>query len=248
MIFSFFLKKIENLFVKIFANINKTNDKGVKMKKSKIFVSLFAVLGVAILSGCAMCNEPIKGDDSCIETSHNASAMVKPENISYSQPKIVPCTDVFKPNFEAGKERCVVIGTGNSLESATADAIARFMEKTNCDYIVGTTRVITVKTHPTYRFFATSNYTVKLSGIPVTLARLEKVLPPKKAPAPVVVAPSLTKDDVKTIVKQIIVEKPKAEKKCCPLGMIKLTDINVKVDAKAVAEDPAGLVFPAKKK
>ena len=213
------------------------------MKKSKIFVSLFAVLGVAILSGCAMCNEPIKGDDSCIETSHNASAMVKPENISYSQPKIAPCTDVFKPNFEAGKERCVVVGTGNSLESATADAISRFMEKTNCDYIVGTTRVITVKTHPTYRFFSTSNYTVKLSGIPVTLARLEKVLPPKKEAAP-----------VKQIIKQIIVEKPKAEKaekaekKCCPFGMVKLTDINIKVDAKAVAEDPAGLVFPAKKK
>lgn len=212
------------------------------MKICKILMCLAAALVVAILSGCAMCSEPIKGDKSCIEASHNADVLVKPENINFAQPKIVPCTDVFKPNFEARKERCVAIGTGNSLESATSDAISRFMEENDCDYIVGTTRVITVKTHPTFRFFTTSNYTVKLSGIPVSLVRLEKITPPPAA------ASQLSKDDVKLIVNQVIVDKSKDDKKCCPLGMIKLTDINVKVDAKAVTDDPAAFAFPVKKK
>jgi hypothetical protein len=226
-----------------------------KMKSNKIFISITGAIVATIFSGCAMCNDPIQNDKSCIEPSHDSSNIITPTNIDYTQPKIAPCTDVFKANFEAGKERVVVTGTGNSLEAATNDAIARFMEKANCDYIVGTTRIVTVKTHPTWRFFSTSNYTVKLSGIPVSLSRLEKVTPPK--PAPVVKVAPLTKDDVKQIIDQAIKQNnnkttviipKKEEKKCCPLGLVKLTDINIKVDAKAIAEDPAGLVFPAKKK
>ena len=222
------------------------------MNKCKMFVCLFGAAATAVaLTGCAMCSAPISGDDSCIEPSHIATVELNPENISYVQPKVAPCTDVFKPSFEAGLKRITVIGTGNSLDEATSDAIAKFMDKTECDYIVGTTRVITTKTHPTSRFIATTNYTVKLSGIPVTMSKVEKVLPPKPvvkpAPAPAP-APALTKNDIREIVREVVVVQPKPEKKCCPLGMVKLTDINIKLDAKAVAEDPAGLVFPAKKK
>ena len=229
------------------------------MNKSKMLLCLFgAAVTATTFTGCAMCNMPIKNDASCVEPSHIASTSLKPENIAYVLPQTAACTDVFKPSFEAGAKRVFATGTGTSLEEATADAIANFMEKTECDYIVGTTRVITTKTHPTYRFFATTNYTVRLAGIPVTMSKLEKVQAPKAekpnllkalTPAPAA-APSLTKDDVKKIIADALaaMPKPEAEKKCCPLGMVKLTDINVKVDAKAIAEDPAGLVFPAKKK
>ena len=220
------------------------------MNKCKMLVCLFgAAVTATVFTGCSMCNMPIQDDASCVEPSHITSIQLDPQNIAYAQPKVAPCTDVFKPSFEAGSKRVTVTGTGNSLDEATADAIAAFMEKTECDYIVGTTRVITTKTHPTYRFFATTNQTVKLSGIPVTMKKLEKLQPPKAEkkviPAP---APALSKDDVKKIIADALAAQPKPEKKCCPLGLVKLTDINVKVDAKAIAEDPAGLVFPAKKK
>ena len=221
------------------------------MNKSKMLLSLFgATVTATTFTGCAMCKMPIKDDASCIEPTHIASIKLNPENVTYVQPQIAPCTDVFKPSFEAGTKRVSVTGTGNSLEEATADAIATFMEKTECDYIVGTTRVITTKTHPTNRFIATTNYTVRLSGIPVTMSKLEKVQPPEvEKPAPAA-DPSLTEDDVKKIIADALaaMPQPEAEKKCCPLGMVKLTDINVKVNAKAIAEDPAGVVFPAKDK
>ena len=90
------------------------------MNKSKMLFCLFgAAVTATTFTGCAMCNMPIKDDASCIEPTNIASIKLNPENVTYVQPKTAPCTDVFKPSFEAGSKRVSVTGTGNSLEEAT---------------------------------------------------------------------------------------------------------------------------------
>ena len=54
--------------------------------------------------------------------------------------------------------------------------------------------------------------------------------------------------DIKEIVKAIPASAPApaVEHKCAPLGMLKLTDIDVQIKAKGATDDKAGVIFPAK--
>lgn len=203
----------------------------------KILTFVIAAAGAAIFSGCNMCSDPI--DISCEEASHISDKQLDPSSISYTAPKIVPTRDVFRPTFRAGTERKVAVGSGNSLEEATSDAIIKFKRENKCDYIVSVTREIVKRTHPTWRFFATTNYQVTIYGLPVYLDKLirEELPAEKEQPKAEETQPQLTKADIVTIIKE---ERQKSQ-----VGLLKLHDINVQINAKGTTNDKAGMVFPA---
>ena len=139
----------------------------------KILFSGAALAAVFVVTGCRMCSDPIYNDPTCIEDSHMRSVKVRPDAVHFTKPNLAASREVFRPVFRAGTKRVTVIGEGVERNIAHNDAIAKFLAQTNCDYIVAVTTIVVEKTHPTWRFFATSNYSVTLSGIPIYLDKLE---------------------------------------------------------------------------
>lgn len=215
----------------------------------KLLIVAVAAAGSLMFTGCKMCSDPI--DVSCEEASHISDKQLNPECISYVAPGIAPTRDIFRPTFRAGSERKSSIGSGLSLDEATSDAIIKFKQEHGCDYIVSVTREIVKRTHPTWRFFATTNYQVTIYGLPIYLDKLiREELPVVKdaASSSTVVTSSqstqstqstqLTRAEIVTIIKE---ENQKNQ-----LGLLKLSDIDVQIKAKGHTDDKAGMVFPVK--
>ena len=59
--------------------------------------------------------------------------------------------------------------------------LAKFIETAKCDYVIAVTTVVSEKTHPTWRFWATTNYSVRLTGIPIYMEKItrETITPEK---------------------------------------------------------------------
>ena len=142
----------------------------------KVFVLGLAAAAVGMLSGCTWCSAPLASDPSCLTTEHKLVTTDQPYAASMVSPNIAISREVFRPVFRAGAGRLTVMGAGSDREDATYDAIAKFLEKTNCDYIVSVSTVTVKKTHPTpWWYFLLpkhNNYSVTLSGIPVYLEKL----------------------------------------------------------------------------
>ena len=174
------------------------------MKKQFLLVPAFVATAM-IFTGCAMCTDPFTL--SCTEPTHKIDKSVKPESIEFTSPKIVPTRDTFRPTFAAGTQRFTATGSGTSREEALYDAFMNFKTAANCDFIVAANISVVKSTHPTWRLFATTNYTVTLSGLPITLDKLireEAKEAPKPAPVVKINAPalpSLTKADVTLIIR-----------------------------------------------
>lgn len=220
------------------------------MKKAFFLVPAVAATAM-IFTGCAMCTDPI--DMSCTEASHELKSSVDPSALSLSTPTIVPTIDTFRPVFRSGTTRTTATGTGTSYEQALNEAIINFKKLANCDYVVAVNIDTKKNTHPTWRFWATSSYTVTLTGLPITLDKLLREEKKPVAPKPVVVVkqlppppppkpqqPQLTAKDI-----TIIIQKELAKKQ--NLGLLKLTDIDVQIKAKGCTRDDVGVVFPADK-
>lgn len=210
----------------------------------KLILCGVAAFAVVVVTGCRMCSDPVLNDPSCIEDTHEKSINVDPENSSWKKPKIAESLELFRPVFKAGA-RTTVTGEGLSEEAATFDAIAKFMIKTNSDYIVAVSRIISKKTHPTSRWFATTNHSVTISGIPITLEKLscetlKKEDVDKKTSLPV---PNLT------VIKPATAPAPKADecKHKQPFALLELSDIDISIKAKAETDDKVGVAYPAKK-
>ena len=222
------------------------------MKKMLWMVGAGATLIFA--AGCQMCND--QQNFTCKEPTHTISSAVVPDNMFIAQPSVVKSLDTFRPIFEAGTEKLTVTGDGTSEEDAMQDAIKNFIVKSGCDYFVYTNKVVSKVTHPTWRFFATTTYTVRLTGIPIFFSKLEKLKPeeiaetPAPAPAPAAVeVKGLTKEEVEEIVQKYATKcECNQEKQSLPFGLLDLKDINVNITAKAETKDPAALTFPAPQK
>ena len=226
------------------------------MKKQFLLVPAFVATAM-IFTGCAMCTDPFTV--SCTEPTHKIDKSVKPESIEFTSPRIVPTRDTFRPTFAAGTQRFTATGSGTSREEALYDAFINFKAAANCDFIVAANISVVKSTHPTWRLFATTNYTVTLSGLPITLDKLirEETKEVKEAPkqAPIVninapALPSLTKADVTAIIRKElgafkVTMKP--EHKCNNLGLLRLSDIDVQIKAKGNTPSDVGVVFPANK-
>lgn len=207
------------------------------------------IAAVAVLTGCNMCIAPIPNDPTCIENSHMSEVQVRPNALALTAPTIAGSRELFRPVFRAGTKRFTVVGEGLERSIALNDAIAKFLAKADCDYIVGVTTVVTKKTHPTWRLFATSNYTVTLSGLPIYLDKLScQTLEEKKADQVTAVdngqeeKKEEKKDDAATTVK---VEN-KCDCKAAAPALIKLDNIKVDITATGKTDDKAGVVFPIK--
>ena len=205
-------------------------------------VAAFAAFAV---TGCRMCVDPILNDPTCIEPSHYRATDVNPLNINFKKPLIAESLELFRPVFKAGN-RITVVGEGTSVETATFDAFAKFMAKANCDYIVAVTRVINKKTHPTWRIFATTNYTVTLSGIPVILEKLScETIKEKEVEERKEKEDKCDKKEEKIIVNVDCKCPAPAAAQATP-ALLKLSDIDVKINAKGSTDDKAGIIFPVK--
>ena len=161
----------------------------------------FLMLGMAaasavVVTGCHWCSDVQPGDPSCAEFTHGISTYNHPATTSMVTPNIAISREVFRPVFRAGSARLTVEGSGVDVQDATYDAIAKFLAKTNCDYIVSVSTVSVRTDHPkpwwdflcrcnnsdhTSSFFPlrvhlfchfNTNYKVSLSGIPVYLEKL----------------------------------------------------------------------------
>lgn len=226
------------------------------MKKMIVFGAAAAALA---FTGCRMCIDPIPGDATCIENSHFMETTVMPKAMTRVSPNLAGSLELFRPVFKAGTQRITVVGEGTSRGGARQDAIAKFLAKANCDYIVSVSSVVVEKAHPTWRLFTTSNYAYTLSGIPIHLEKLsvEKISPEKAdqnlpkddceenkgisalsgfmPPAPVLPTPAAAP------------AKPATDANCgCPTSMIKLSDIRVNITANGSTDDKAGVIFPVK--
>ena len=243
---------------------NKRNKKGNPFMKKTIMLSGAAILVMLGGVGCAMCKAPIPNDPNCIEDTHLIESNVKPIPFHLTTPVIVQPDRQFRPVFRAGAK---VTGTGEGLDEKAAlyDAIKNIMTREKCDYIVAVTRISTSKTHPTWRFFSTTNYMVTISGIPVYLEKLveepinkEDVAAAKAASDVAAAKAASNKNDngdsgLGAIGGGLSVfggESGISGSGCpcghqnAPAALIRLTDIKVDVQAKGVAADDAGVIFP----
>ena len=214
-----------------------------------------ALAAVVVVTGCRMCSEPIYSDPTCIENSHLLEVKVRPNAVSLTRPNIAGSRELFRPVFRAGEKRITVVGEGVERKIAINDAIAKFLAKADCDYIVGVTTIVTKKTHPTWRFFSTSNYTVTLSGLPIHLDKLAcETLEAEKADAMGSVDNNCedeepAKKDAPSVgipLPNVTIEKAPH---VCPApepGLIKLDNIKVDITATGKTDDKAGVVFPIK--
>ena len=165
----------------------------------------FLMLGVAAVAvfavtGCRWCSDENPNDPSCVRLSHLTETKNAPVATSMVTPNIAISREVFRPVFRAGAARLTVEGSGKDREDATYDAIAKFLAKANCDYIVAVSTVSIKNDHPKawwdvicwcngsdhenslfplhlhtiFGLFCTynTNYRVTLSGIPVYLDKL----------------------------------------------------------------------------
>ena len=209
-------------------------------------------------AGCAMCNAPIPNDPNCIENTHLTDTVVAPLSLTKVAPFIVQTDRQFRPVFRAGTK---VFGSGEgfSEEEALNAAISNILLREKCDYLVAVNHIATSKTHPTWRFFATTNYSVTISAIPIYLEKLEeepivKAAEPAVTPAPAATAapapaaPAEGTPSTTTVVQQPVVVGAApcqcAQHNTPATALIRLTDIQVDVKAKGVAADNAGVVFP----
>lgn len=150
----------------------------------------FLVLGIAAaaavsFTGCKWCEDPLPQDPSCVQLSHNMVTKNSPATTSMVTPNIAISREVFRPVFRAGSGRLTVVGSGSDRENATYDAIAKFLAKANCDFIVSVSTVAVEKKHPTWWWFMShTNWSVTISGIPVYLDKLScETLAPDKVDA-----------------------------------------------------------------
>ena len=154
--------------------------------KSFVVVCVAAVVAAGV-TGCRWCYDPQQNNPSCLEESHVLITTNKPDTVSMVTPNIGISREVFRPVFRAGTARLTVMGSGFNREEASMDAIAKFLEKANCDYIVSVSTVAVKTIHPTpwWHFICChsftpwwhvtcnhSNYSVRLSGIPVYMDKL----------------------------------------------------------------------------
>ena len=209
----------------------------------KVIVWAVSAATVVLFSGCQMCVAP--QDSSCVEPSHATNKAINPSGLAYTAPTVLPSTDQFIPHFKAGAvvstKECV--GAGTSVEEATNEAIDKFKAAYDCDYVVIVNLKIEKKTHPSWRIFKTSNYAVTISrGIPIKLDNLERVVPaPAKECKEAKKEAPVTKKEIAAIIKNEI-----AAVKNQNAGMIKLSDINVQINAKGVSTDKAAVIYPVK--
>jgi len=153
-------------------------------------VLMFAFVGAVVLTvaGCHWCSEPQAGDPSCIAASHHYDRLNKPDTTSMVTPNIAISREVFRPVFRAGAGRLTVVGSGDDRESATIDAISKFLSKANCDFIVSVSTIAVETIHPKPWWyilcFRNRNWSVTLSGIPIYLDKLSvETLNPDKVDA-----------------------------------------------------------------
>ena len=222
----------------------------------KMVLSGIAAVAAIAFTGCSMCSDPIHGEITCIENSHFNEVLVRPNALALTKPNLAGSRELFRPVFKAGEKRITVVGEGLTRRIARNDAIAKFLETANCDYVVGVTTIVKAKTHPTWRFFSTTNYTVTLSGIPIHLEKLScESLDAKKADEIAVVSTNDEEDgdksdDKKSDEKKSTVETTttvSVEKKCqTPPVLLSLSDIDVKISAKGSTDEKAGIIFPVK--
>lgn len=249
-------------FPEIFSNITwseshkelrlKNFMKGKKMKKLFILAPAFVATAM-IFTGCAMCTDPISV--ACTENTHNTDKLITPESMAFTAPLIVPTRDTFRPTFAAGTKRMTAVGNGTSREEATNDAFMKFKAAAECDYIVAVNISIVKSTHPTWRFFATTNYTVTITGLPIYLDKLvrEEAAPTASVQTttaqtpPPPPTPALSKEDVTLIIRKEIASLRERPAHQCNFGLLKLSDIDVQIRAKGSTPEGVGVTFPAKK-
>lgn len=142
----------------------------------KIFVMSLAAVAAVVVTGCRWCSDVLPNDSSCVKSSHDWETFNHPGTTAMVTPNVTISREVFRPVFRAGAGRLTVLGSGSTREDATYDAIAKFLDKTNCDYIVtvSTVSVKTIHPKPWWYFFVARNrnFRVTLSGIPVYLEKL----------------------------------------------------------------------------
>ncbi len=217
-----------------------------------MFLSGIAAAAALAFTGCSMCSDPIHGEITCIEASHYNEVQVRPNALALTKPNLAGSRELFRPVFKAGTKRITVVGEGLSRRIARNDAIAKFLAAADCDYIVGVTTIVKAKTHPTWRFFSTTNYTVTLSGIPIHLDKLScESLDAKKADEiSAVTTNDEEEEEKKSVTEKTVTESTTAvvESKCqATPALISLSDIDVKISAKGSTNDKAGIIFPVKK-
>ena len=225
----------------------KRNKKGNPNMKKILMLSGAAVIAMLGGVGCSMCSNPIPNDPSCIENTHLTETEVAPISMSKVAPFIVQSNRQFRPVFRAGTK---VYGSGEGFSESEAlkAAVASIILREKCDYLVAVNHIATTKTHPTWRFFSTTNYTVKISGIPVYLDKLvdepltQEVKEEKAAEAAV---PAKAAEAAVPTVQPVVVGGCScSSQQKSPAALIRLTDIKVDVQAKGVAADDAGVIFP----
>ncbi len=176
-----------------------------KMAMKKILVLGMAAVAAVGITGCRWCNDVQPGNPSCVDLSHGISTYNHPATTSMVTPNIAISREVFRPVFRAGTARLTVEGSGVDVKDATYDAIAKFLAKANCDYIVSVSTISVRTDHPkpwwdifcqcsnsdhSSSFFPlrihifcrhNTNYRVTISGIPIYLEKLStETLDPKK--------------------------------------------------------------------
>lgn len=217
--------------------------KGFRQMKKSLLLSGVACSVMLVGAGCAMCSNPIPKDPSCIEDSHRTNISVAPMAMTKVAPVIAPTKTMFRPVYRAGA-KVFGYGKGFSEEEAVADAISNIMAESKCDYLVAVTHVTTFKTHPTWRLFSTTNYSVKISGIPIFLERLEEEkLPEPPAPAPEAANGAVPPPPVCGAAPNAANPQRMPE---IPLSLIRLSDIKVHITANGGTDDKAGVIFPIK--
>ena len=223
--------------------------------KKVVLLSGMACAVAMVGAGCAMCNNPMPQDPSCIEESHLRDTRVRPLSLSKVSPRIVESNRQFRPVFRAGT-KVTGTGTGLSEKDALCAAIADILNSQKCDYVVSVNHITTSKTHPTWRFFCTTNYTVTVSGIPIFLDRLveEDINKNDQVAENCEKTQDGANDASQPLLPPppIIGAQPEASSCNCPkqaqppMALIRLTDIKVDVTAKGETADNAGVVFPVK--
>ena len=211
------------------------------MKKSLFLAALAAVAMMS--TGCYFCGDPI--DESCKGSSHAIGDDVIPDAMAYAQPVILPTSDVFIPRFEALDRVTDIEGVGNSLSDATANAIKAVKNDLDCDYVVVVNKQVETKTHPHWCWFlSTTNYKVPIDAIPVKLKSLER-MDAAAAKEAVAAANVNLKAEFKSEVKSEV--KTEGAPACQhDAGIIKLSDIQVQINAKGESNDKAAVIYPVK--
>ena len=211
------------------------------MKKSLFLAALAAVAMMS--TGCYFCGDPI--DESCKGSSHAIGDDVIPDAMAYAQPVILPTSDVFIPRFEALDRVTDIAGVGNSLSDATANAIKAVKNDIDCDYVVVVNKQVETKTHPHWCWFlSTTNYKVTIDAIPVKLKSLER-MDAAAAKEAVAAANVNLKAEFKSEVKSEV--KTEGAPACQhDAGIIKLSDIQVQINAKGESNDKAAVIYPVK--